>query len=81
MADITSDIRGFNTPPEIETVYPIGRIIGAAVIVLALASAGVYSYETGMWHSTPKIGRVRRRVPSPTPPQAAQNVAPPPTPP
>ena len=33
--------------------YPIGKIIGAVVIVLALASAGVYSYENGMWHSSP----------------------------
>ncbi len=78
MADITSDIRGFNTPPEIETVYPTGRIIGVAVIVLALASAGVYSYETGMWHSTPKSAVSAGELPSPTPPQAAQNVAPPP---
>jgi hypothetical protein len=76
MADATSDIRGFNTPSEIETKDNTARIVGAAVIVLALASAGAYSFEKGMWRSAPKQAVSTSELPSPTPPQAAQNVAP-----
>ena len=75
MADVTSDIRGFNTPPEIETKDNTVRIIGAAVIILALASAGAYSYEKGMWHSTPKQAVSASELPSPLPPQAAAQSA------
>ena len=78
MADITSDIRGFNTPPHIETKDSNARIVGAAVIILALASAGAYSYESGMWHSAPKQAVTASELPSPTPPapQAAAQPAP-----
>jgi hypothetical protein len=40
MAETTSDFRGFNTPPAIETKDHTARIVGVVVIVLALASAG-----------------------------------------
>jgi hypothetical protein len=76
MAETTSDFRGFNTPPAIETKDHTARIVGAVVIVLALASAGAYSFETGMWHSGPKRAVPMSQLPSPTPPQTATQAVP-----
>ena len=76
MADVTSDIRGFNTPPHIETKDSNARIVGAAIIILALASAGAYSYESGRWHSTPKQAVPASELPAPSEPQPLAQPAP-----
>ena len=47
-----SDLRAFHMPDEIQP-GPAGKIIGALVIIIALAVAGIYSYKTGMWNIPP----------------------------
>ncbi|HEX3674380.1 MAG TPA: hypothetical protein VHU87_08930 [Rhizomicrobium sp.] len=49
-----SDMRGYVTPASsINISENAGKIIGAAVVALAIATAGIYSYESGMWKVQP----------------------------
>jgi hypothetical protein len=64
-----SDLRGTNAPDKMNFGVA-GKIVGAVVIVAAIAGAGVYTYQSGMWTPHHKVQPVvsNYQLPSPTPP-------------
>lgn len=63
-----TDLRGRNAPEKVE-LGPTGKIIGAAIVAVAIAGVGVYTYKTGVWtphHQNQVVAS--NQLPSPTPP-------------
>jgi hypothetical protein len=68
------NLRGINT--QVETGNA-GKIIGALVVALAIGAVGAYTYETGMWKSSPRQIVPNRDLPSPGLPSAVPTLVPP----
>jgi hypothetical protein len=62
------DLRGRNAPAKM-SLGTAGKIVGAAIVAVAICGIGAYSYETGMWKPHPKQVVADSQLPSPTSPQ------------
>jgi len=64
-----SDLRGRNAPERM-SLGSAGKIMGAAIVAIAICGIGAYTYETGVWtQHHPKQVVADNRLPSPTPSQ------------
>lgn len=46
-----------------------GKVIGAAIVAVAICALGVYTYQAGMWNAPSGQAGPALDLPSPTPPQ------------
>jgi len=63
-----SDLRGRHAPERM-SLGSTGKIMGAAIVAIAICGIGAYTYETGVWTQHHKQVVADNRLPSPTPSQ------------